>query len=122
MCDGKEVCLYNLGYGAKSIRQVGIITTKSTNVTFNPVSERVCIITTSDNIKCHLIRAYAPKLKNIMRNPDETRFFYEQLSSLINSIKQKDTRIIGRVSNAKTKLQVSEMKNQLVVGKYAKTR
>ena len=124
--DGKKVCLYNSGNGAKSIQGVGIITTENTNVTFNPVSERICIITTntSENIKCHLISAYAPTLENTVRNPDETRIFYEQLSSLINSIKQRDALIIiiGGDFNAKTKLQVSEMENQLVVGKYAKNK
>ena len=60
--------------------------------------------------------AYAPTLENTVRNPDETRIFYEQLSSLINSIKQRDALIIGREFNAKTKLQVSEMENELVVG------
>ena len=39
--DGKKVCLYNSGVGSKSIRGVGIITTKNTNVTFNPVSEHI---------------------------------------------------------------------------------
>ena len=57
-----------------------------------------------------------------MRNPDETHIFYEQLSSLINSIKQRDGLIIGGDLNAKTKLQVSEMENQLAVGKYAKSK
>ena len=92
------------------------------NVTFNPVSERICIITTntSENIKCHLISAYAPTLENSVRSPDETCIFYEKLSSLINSIKQRDALIIGGDFNAKTKLQVPEMENQLVIGKYAK--
>ena len=68
--NGKKVCLYNSGNGAKSIRGVGIITTENTNVTFNPVSERICIITTntSENIKCHFISAYAPTLENTVRN------------------------------------------------------
>ena len=56
-----------------------------------------------------------------MRNPDETHIFYEKLSSLINSIKQRDALTIGGDFNAKTKLQVSEMENQLVVGKYSKS-
>ena len=122
--DGRKVCLYNSGNGAKSIRGVGIITTENTKVTFNPVSERICIITanTSENIKCHLISAYAPTLEKTGRNPDETHIFYEQLSPLINSIKQRDALIIGGDFNAKTKLQVSEMENQLVVGKYAKNK
>ena len=122
--DRKKVCLYNSGNGAKSIRGIGIITTENTKVTFNHVSERICIITTntSENIKCHLISAYAPTLENTVRNPDETHIFYEQLSSLINSIKQRNVLIIGGDFNAKTKLQVSEMENQLVVGKYAKNK
>ena len=95
--EGKKVCLYNSNKGAKSIRRVGIITTKNTNVTFNPVSERICIITTntSENIKYYLISAYASTLENTVRIPDETHIFYEQLSSLINSIKQRDALIIG---------------------------
>ena len=122
--DGKKVCLYNSGSGAKSIRRAGIITTENTNGTFNPVSEHICIITTntSENIKCHLISAYAPTLENTVRNPDETHIFYEQLSALINSIKQRDALIIGGDFNVKTKLQVSEMENQLVVGKYARNK
>ena len=122
--DGKKVCWYNSGNGAKSIRGVGIITTKNTNVTFNLVSERICIITTntSEKVKSHVISAYAPTLENTARNPDETRIFYEQLSTLINSIKQRDVLIIGGEFNAKTKLQVSELENQLVVGKYAKNK
>ena len=55
-----------------------------------------------------------------MRNPDETHIFYEQLSSLINSVKQRDALIIGGDFNAKTKLQVSELENQLLVGKKYK--
>ena len=57
-----------------------------------------------------------------MRNPDETRIFYEQLLSLKNSIKQRDVLIIGGDFNAKTKLQVSDIENQLAVGKYAKNK
>ena len=120
----KKFSLYNSGNGAKSIRGIGIITTQNTNVTFNPVSEHICIITpnTSENIKCHFIRAYAPTLENTVRNPDETHIFCEQLSSSINSIEQRDSLIIGGDFNAKTKLQVLEMENQLVVGKYAKSK
>ena len=83
----KKVCLYNSGDGAKLIRGAGIITAENTNVNFNPVSERICIITTNtnENTKCYLISAYAPALENTVRNPDETHIFYEQLSSLINS-------------------------------------
>ena len=40
----------------------------------------------------------------------------------INSIRQRDVLIIGGDFNAKTKLQVSEMQNQLVVGKYAENK
>ena len=44
----------------------------------------------------------------------------ERLLSLINSVKQRNSLIIGGDFNPKTMLQVSEMENQLVVGKYAK--
>ena len=113
--DGKKIYLYNSGNGAKSIRGAGIITTENTNVTFNPVSERICMIriNTSANVKSHLISAYTPTLENTVRNPEDTRIFYEQLSSLINSIKQSDVLIIGGDFNAKTKLQVSEMEINL---------
>ena len=75
---------------------------------------------TSEKIKSHVISAYAPTSENTARNPDKTRIFYEQLSTLINSIKQRDALINGGDFNAKTKLQVPELENQLVVGKYAK--
>ena len=32
------------------------------------------------NVKSHLISAYAPTLENAVRNQDEARIFYEQLS------------------------------------------
>ena len=82
--DRKKVCLYNSGNSTRSIQGVGIITEENTNVIFNPVSEWICIITTktSDDIKCHLISAYAQILENTGRNPDEARVFYEQLISL----------------------------------------
>ena len=62
------------------------------------------------------------RIRTNIRNPDETRIFYEQLSSVIKLIKQRDAPIIGGDFQAKTKLQVSEMENQLVVGKYAKNK
>ena len=73
---------------------------------------------TSDNAKCYPISAYALTLENTMRNPNETRIFYEQLSSLINSIKRRNALITGGDFNSKTELEVTD---QLVVGKYAKT-
>ena len=57
-----------------------------------------------------------------MRIVDETHIFYEKLSSLINSIKQRDALIVGRGFNAKTKLQVWGMENQIVVGKYERKK
>ena len=63
--------------------------------------------------------AYAPTLENTVRNPDETRIFYEQLLSLINSIKQRDALIIGDFT-ARTKLRVPEMENQLLVEEICK--
>lgn len=70
---------YNSGNGAKSIRGVGIIAADSTDVTFNFLSERICIIVTkiSNNIKCYLISTYTPTLDNTMRNSDETCIFYK---------------------------------------------
>ena len=114
--DGQKVCLYNSGNGSKLIWGIGIITTENTNGTCNPVWEHICIITikTSENIKWQLTSAYAPTLENTVKNSDETCIFYEKLSSLINSIKQRDAFIIGGDFNSKTKLQVSETENQLV--------
>ena len=78
----------------------------SDNEGFDSLLKRICIITakTSDNIKCHLISAYAPTFESTMRNPDETRIFYEQLLSLKNSIKKRHVLIIGGDFNAKINL------------------
>ena len=67
---GKKEFLYNSDNEAKLIRGVGIITTESTNVTFNLVSKQICIVTTktNDTIKCHLLSAYAPTLEKKMKN------------------------------------------------------
>ena len=66
----KKNFLYNLDNEAKLIQGVGIITTESTNVTFNLVSKHICTVTTktSDTIKCHLLSAYAPTLKKKKKN------------------------------------------------------
>ena len=49
-------------------------------------------------------------------------FSMKNFSSLINSSKQRDALIIGGDLKAKTKLQVFQMENQLVVGNYVNNK
>ena len=77
-------------------------------------------LTTSKNITCNLISAYAPTLENTIKNPEETNAFYDELTSLLKLNKNRDAVIIGGDFNAKTKL--STYNSQRVVGKYAKSQ
>ena len=93
------------------------------HVTFNPVSERIYMITTKTSYNiCHLRSVYLLTLENTMSNPDETRIFYEKFLSLINSIKQRDALIIRGDFNAKTKLQVLGMEDELGVENYLNSK
>ena len=63
-----------------------------------------------------------PTYKRLRTSIREHSILYEELSSLINSIKQGVALIIGAYFNIKTKLQVLEMEKRLVAGKYAKNK
>ena len=63
----------------------------------------MCIIATKTS-ECYLISACPPTLEKTMRNPNKTRIYYEQLSSLINSITQGGALVIGGDFNKKGNL------------------
>ena len=69
--NGKKVCLYNWGSGAKSIQGVRIITTENINVTFNPVLECICIITTNTE---HKVPPYKRLCTNIIEHSEKSRW------------------------------------------------
>ena len=67
----KKVCLYNWGSGAKLIQGVRIITTENINVTFNPVLECICIITTNTE---HKVPPYKRLCTNIIEHSEKSRW------------------------------------------------
>ena len=120
---GKTLYLYNSGNISKSINGVGIITNKSTNISFKDISDRICVATvkTKNKFKYHVISAYAPTLESTVKRPEDTKNFYDQLTSIVNKFNKRDAIIIGGDFNAKTKLPNHERCKQNAVGKYAKS-
>ena len=118
---GEILHLYNSGNENKSAAGVAILIKPTNNqITFRPISDRICAIKTkTGNVTTHLISAYAPTMETTKRQPEETRSFYNTLTSVISKTKRRDCIIIGGDFNAKTR--IADRNNlERIVGKYAK--
>ena len=75
----QKVHLYLSGHKNRSIAGTGIIVRTNSNLTFTPVSKRICMtkVKSNNNIITNIISAYAPTLKTTLKNPETTRHFYE---------------------------------------------
>ena len=118
--------LYNSGHPTKSQAGVGIIVRSNTKVQFNPVSDRICVLTTKihNNQQVNFISAYAPTSETTEKKPEITQKFYNKLSSTIKLLNNRDALIIGADFNAKTKLPRDNTVNNIYkkqVGRHAKS-
>ena len=120
--DNTKLILYNSG-NEKSLKGVAILAKENTNVKFEPISERLCYmkIKLDNNTKIHLISVYAPTLEETVKKPADTEKLYNQISSVINKINNRDTLIVGGDFNARVKPTNDEERNNSkgIVGKYA---
>ena len=63
---------YNLGHKTKSINGVGIVVAANRNINFEPISDRICVITTKINNthKLIIISVFALTLETSEKNHD----------------------------------------------------
>ena len=90
-------------------------------MTFLPINERICEITTKIHNEqvVHLVSAYAPTLNKSEKNPQVRENFYSELESVIKKHKSRHITIIGGDFNGKIgKKQPDAYKN--ICGKYSK--
>ena len=89
---GEVLYLYYSGNKEKSRNGVGIIVNTNTKVSFKPISDRICMLTTNFNDKNQvtIISVYAPTRKS----PEETINFYNDLNTVINLVKSRDTLLV----------------------------
>ena len=80
---------YNQGHKTKSINGVGIVVAANRNINFEPISDRICVITTKINNthKLIIISVYAPTLETSEKNHDARDNFYNELGSIISRVK-----------------------------------
>ena len=119
---GEVLYLYYSGNKEKSRNGVGIIVNTSTKVSFKPISHRICMLITKFNEKNQvtIVSVYAPTLESTRKSPEETINFYNDLNTVINLVKSRNTLLICGDFKAKPKNDVIQeifIKN---IGKYGK--
>ena len=119
---GKQYKFYYSGHKTKSVNGVGIIVNSQRKIEFEPISDRICQLTTkiNDNQKLNFICAYAPTLKQSEVNPEIRENFYAQLDSVIKKSKSRDALVIGGDFNAKTGSAFIDKIYHENIGKYGK--
>ena len=120
--NNKKYKLYYSGNSNQSINGVGFIVHSDRKVDFEPISERICKISTkiNDSITLEAISAYAPTLEVSETKPEVRDAFYAELDSVIRKSKSRNALIIAGDMNAKTgsAFQVGAYRN--VIGKFGK--
>ena len=90
--------------GSKHTKQgVGLIVRSDTKCSFLPVNYRLCkVIIKIENVQIVIISAYAPTLEIRKKHPQKCEQFYDELQSLIKTVKTRDLLIVTGDFNAKT--------------------
>ena len=119
---GKRFNLHYSGHATDSVNGVGIIVERTRKVHFKPISERVCRIETSinNNQKLTLISAYAPTLDKSEKNPDVSEQFYNELNSVVTTVRKRNFLLVAGDFNAKTGSAFSDQIYTRNIGKYGK--
>ena len=119
-----RLTLYNSGHKSKSIKGVAILVRESTKLSFEAISERLCIaeIKLDNKTKIYAISVYAPTEDETGKYPEKTDEFYNKLSTVISKVSKRDILVVGGDFNARTKFQtdVEKEENSDIVGKYAR--
>ena len=74
-------------------------------------------VKSSNNVITNIISAYAPTLEITLKNPETTHHFYEKLSSIIKTFKNREAVIIGGDFNAKTNSKYNNFPTK-IISKY----
>ena len=120
--NGAKLHLFNSGHKSSSYGGTGFVVDENSKVTFKPVSERISVLTAKlNNIKHVFISVYAPTNETTIKDSNDTRTFYENLSDIINTIGKNDNLVIGGDFNAKTKMPNRDPTLYKIIGKYAKS-
>ena len=84
--NGQKPTLYNSGHNSRSWKGVGILVHENTKISFEAVSERICIaeIKLDNNIKVFAISAYATTEDETEKYPEKTEQFYNKLATVVN--------------------------------------
>ena len=78
----KQYKLHYSGHKTKSENGVGFISERDRKVTFDPISDRICKLTTKINSETlEIICAYAPTLERSEAKPELREAFYTELDS-----------------------------------------
>ena len=118
----KEYLLYYSGHKTKSENGVGIILPSTKKVTFTPINDRLCQITTKINNKqtLHIISAYAPTSEHSEKHPEVREQFYTDLESVVRKQKSRHITMVAGDFNAKTGSAKNDKIYHLTIGKYGK--
>ena len=103
--NGSELFLYNSGHQSTSYSRTGFLVTTKAEIAFKTISERISILaTTMKKKKYCFISVYVPTNESIVKYPEKTSTFYEQLSDIISNINRNVLIIIEGDFNAKSKI------------------
>ena len=118
----KRYKLYYSGHKTKSEDGVGFIVERDRKVTFDPISERICKLTTkiNNNDTLEIICAYAPTLERSEAKPELREAFYAELDSVVQKRKSRNACIIAGDFNAKTGSAFHDKLYNDVIGRYGK--
>ena len=106
----------------KSLKGVGINVREGVKLKFASICERICLgeLDTGKGMKICLLCAQASTEEETRKNPGKTESFYNKLSTVINTISNRNILIVGGDFNARIKLDESEKDSyKEIVGKYA---
>lgn len=70
---------------------------KGINVTFKPLSERICLmgINVNANYTLTIINVYTPALPVVEKTPATREKFYDELESIVREVSNRETLIIA---------------------------
>ena len=117
--DGKMMYSHYLSGSKNTKHGVGIIVRSDMKCTFVPVNDRLCKLTIKkEQSNIVIISAYAPTLELSIKQPEKSETFYDELESLIHTVKARDFLIIAGDFNAKTGSAYKKYKT--VMGRFGK--
>ena len=92
---GNILHLYNSGHEPKTVNRPVVIMMAHCSITFQPISNRISMTTTTkNNGTSNMVSEYARILEKAIRNPEQTRKFYDLPFSVKKKTKKREAAII----------------------------